>query len=121
MPVIQPAVYADSITHNSPVLYYSNDILSKALPDLGPYVSLGITIVNTIMTAAPIFLIDVRLLVALLRFCSTASRTKTALVHVGRRSVSLPLWGRFWVGLKPDFSREYLHPGFCGLCAGRST
>ncbi|KZT03566.1 general substrate transporter [Laetiporus sulphureus 93-53] len=40
------------------VLYYSNDILSKALPDLGPYVSLGITIVNTIMTAAPIFLID---------------------------------------------------------------
>ena len=42
------------------VLYYSNNILSKALPDLGPYVSLGITIVNFFMTAAPIFLIDVR-------------------------------------------------------------
>lgn len=41
------------------VLYYSNDILSKALPDLGPYVSLGITIVNFFMTAAPIVLIDV--------------------------------------------------------------
>ncbi|KAI0948397.1 hypothetical protein AcV7_009153 [Taiwanofungus camphoratus] len=40
------------------VLYYSNDILSKALPDLGPYVSLGITIVNFMTTAAPIFLID---------------------------------------------------------------
>ncbi|KAH9857800.1 general substrate transporter [Lenzites betulinus] len=40
------------------VLYYSNNILSKALPDLGPYVSLGITIVNFFMTAAPIFLID---------------------------------------------------------------
>ncbi|KAI8998903.1 general substrate transporter [Trametes punicea] len=40
------------------VLYYSNNILSKALPDLGPYVSLGITIVNFLMTAAPIFLID---------------------------------------------------------------
>lgn len=40
------------------VLYYSNDILSKALPDLGPYVSLGITIVNFFMTAAPIVLID---------------------------------------------------------------
>ncbi|KAH9951488.1 general substrate transporter [Amylocystis lapponica] len=40
------------------VLYYSNDILSKAIPDLGPYVSLGITIVNFLTTAAPIFLID---------------------------------------------------------------
>ncbi|PCH38728.1 general substrate transporter [Wolfiporia cocos MD-104 SS10] len=40
------------------VLYYSNDILSKALPDLGPYISLGITIVNVIMTATPIVLID---------------------------------------------------------------
>ncbi|KAI0670661.1 general substrate transporter [Trametes maxima] len=40
------------------VLYYSNNILSKALPDLGPYVSLGITVVNFFMTAAPIFLID---------------------------------------------------------------
>ncbi|KAJ3553577.1 hypothetical protein NM688_g3534 [Phlebia brevispora] len=40
------------------VLYYSNDILSKALPDLGPYISLGITIVNVIMTFPPIFLIE---------------------------------------------------------------
>ncbi|OSD02784.1 general substrate transporter [Trametes coccinea BRFM310] len=40
------------------VLYYSNTILAKALPDLGPYVSLGITVVNFFMTAAPIFLID---------------------------------------------------------------
>lgn len=43
------------------VLYYSNDILSKALPDVGPYVSLGITVVNVIMTFPPIFLIEVRL------------------------------------------------------------
>ena len=41
------------------VLYYSNAILSKALPDLGPFVSLGITIVNVIMTFPPIFLIEV--------------------------------------------------------------
>ncbi|GJE86819.1 MFS general substrate transporter [Phanerochaete sordida] len=40
------------------VLYYSNDILSKALPDIGPFVSLGITIVNVIMTFPPIFLIE---------------------------------------------------------------
>ncbi|KAJ6606572.1 general substrate transporter [Mycena vulgaris] len=40
------------------VLYYSNDILSKSLPELGPYVSLGITIVNVLMTFPPIFLIE---------------------------------------------------------------
>ena len=41
------------------MLYYSNSILSNALPDLGPYVSLGVTIVNTIMALPPIFLIEV--------------------------------------------------------------
>ncbi|KAF7338630.1 25S rRNA adenine-N(1) methyltransferase [Mycena venus] len=40
------------------VLYYSNDILSKSLPEFGPYVSLGITIVNVLMTFPPIFLIE---------------------------------------------------------------
>ncbi|TFY76084.1 hypothetical protein EWM64_g7928 [Hericium alpestre] len=39
------------------VLYYSNDILSKALPGMGPYISLGITIVNVFMTFPPIILI----------------------------------------------------------------
>ena len=42
-----------------PVLYYSNDILSKALPDWGPWISVGITVVNFLMTFAPIVLIDV--------------------------------------------------------------
>ena len=41
------------------VLYYSNDIFSRVLPDTGPYVSIGITLVNTLMTFPPIFLIDV--------------------------------------------------------------
>jgi hypothetical protein len=40
------------------VLYYSNDILSKAFPDLGPYISLLITVVNAVMTFPPIFLIE---------------------------------------------------------------
>ncbi|KAH9831019.1 general substrate transporter [Rhodofomes roseus] len=40
------------------VLYYSNDILSKALPDWGPWISVGITVVNFLMTFAPIALID---------------------------------------------------------------
>lgn len=42
------------------MLYYSNDILSKSLPDFAPYVSLGITIVNVLMTFPPIILIEVR-------------------------------------------------------------
>jgi len=41
------------------VLYYSNEILSISLPEWGPYVSLGITIVNVIMTFPPIILIEV--------------------------------------------------------------
>jgi SP family facilitated glucose transporter-like MFS transporter 3 len=41
------------------ILYYSNNILSNVLSESGAYVSLGITIVNTIMTFPPIFLIDV--------------------------------------------------------------
>lgn len=44
---------------SSVVLYYSNDILSKALPDFGPYISLGITVVNVLMTFPPIVLIEV--------------------------------------------------------------
>ena len=41
------------------VLYYSNAILSKALPTFAPYVSLAITVVNFLMTFPPIFLIEV--------------------------------------------------------------
>ncbi|KIK96730.1 hypothetical protein PAXRUDRAFT_10621 [Paxillus rubicundulus Ve08.2h10] len=39
-------------------LYYSNNILSKSLPEYAAYVSLGITIVNFLMTFPPIFLIE---------------------------------------------------------------
>ncbi|KAI0085424.1 general substrate transporter [Irpex rosettiformis] len=52
------AMLAQQLSGVNAVLYYSNDILAKALPDLGPYVSLGITIVNVFMTFPPIFLIE---------------------------------------------------------------
>ncbi|KAF9532430.1 general substrate transporter [Crepidotus variabilis] len=52
------AMLSQQLSGINAVLYYSNSILSKALPDFGPYVSLGITIVNTIMTFPPIFLIE---------------------------------------------------------------
>lgn len=50
------------------VLYYSNAILSRALPDLGPYVSLGISVVNVLMTFPPIMLIEVASLHSFLTF-----------------------------------------------------
>lgn len=41
------------------VLYYSNTILSKSFPDLGPYISLSVTVVNVLMTFPPIILVEV--------------------------------------------------------------
>lgn len=40
------------------VLYYSNDIFKKSFPEQGPYVSIGITVFNVIMTFPPIVLIE---------------------------------------------------------------
>ncbi|KII88903.1 hypothetical protein PLICRDRAFT_40541 [Plicaturopsis crispa FD-325 SS-3] len=56
--IVSLAMMAQQISGVNAVLYYSNDILSKSLPDLGPYVSLGITIVNVLMTFPPILLIE---------------------------------------------------------------
>jgi len=56
--IVSFAMLSQQLSGINAVLYYSNDILSKALPDLGPYVSLGITIVNVFMTFPPIFLIE---------------------------------------------------------------
>lgn len=50
-----------STTRHGIVLYYSNEILSKSLPDVGPYVSLGITIINVLMTFPPVVLIEASL------------------------------------------------------------
>ncbi|KAF7295255.1 25S rRNA adenine-N(1) methyltransferase [Mycena indigotica] len=52
------AMLSQQLSGINAVLYYSNDILSKSLPNLGPYVSLGITVVNVVMTFPPILLID---------------------------------------------------------------
>ncbi|KAF4604021.1 hypothetical protein EYR40_001205 [Pleurotus pulmonarius] len=52
------AMMSQQVSGINAVLYYSNDILSKALPDFGPYISLGITVVNVLMTFPPIILIE---------------------------------------------------------------
>ncbi|KAF8510220.1 general substrate transporter [Hysterangium stoloniferum] len=63
-PLRQPLVLvclgmiAQQISGVNAVLYYSNDILSRVLPDAAAYVSLGITVVNAIMTFPPIYLIE---------------------------------------------------------------
>jgi SP family facilitated glucose transporter-like MFS transporter 3 len=44
------------------VMYYSNDILSRVVPrEAAAYTSLGITVLNAIMTFPAIFLVDVSL------------------------------------------------------------
>ncbi|KAG2075925.1 general substrate transporter [Suillus decipiens] len=55
---IVAAMTSQQISGINAVLYYSNDILSKSLPELASYVSLAITIVNFFMTFPPIFLIE---------------------------------------------------------------
>ncbi|KAH7889851.1 general substrate transporter [Phlebopus sp. FC_14] len=52
------AMTSQQLSGINAVLYYSNDILSKSLPNLAPHVSLGITIVNFFMTFPPIFFIE---------------------------------------------------------------
>ncbi|KAM6500706.1 General substrate transporter [Amanita muscaria] len=52
------AMLSQQLSGINAVLYYSNAILSKSLPDFGPYVSLGITVVNVLMTFPPILLIE---------------------------------------------------------------
>jgi len=56
--IICLAMAAQQLSGINAVLYYSNTILSKSLPELGPYVSLGITVVNALMTFPPIILIE---------------------------------------------------------------
>jgi hypothetical protein len=56
--IVSSGMLSQQVSGINAVLYYSNAILSKALPQFGPYVSLGITIVNVLMTFPPIFLIE---------------------------------------------------------------
>ncbi|TFK67892.1 general substrate transporter [Pluteus cervinus] len=52
------AMVSQQVSGVNAVLYYSNDILSKALPTLAAHISLGITVVNVLMTFPPIILIE---------------------------------------------------------------
>ena len=79
-----PVTQRDILNATKIVLYYSNDILEKSLPDLGAYISLGITVVNVIMTFPPILLIDVRIIFS----CGPRHLYKT-LQKLGRRKLLL--------------------------------
>ncbi|KAI0295489.1 general substrate transporter [Russula brevipes] len=56
--IVSSIMICQQLSGINAILYYSNDILSRVLSDAGPYVSLGITLVNTLMTFPPIFLVD---------------------------------------------------------------
>ncbi|KAF8589928.1 general substrate transporter [Ramaria rubella] len=49
---------AQQLSGINAVIYYSNDILSRVLPEAAAYVSLGVTVINVFMTFLPIYLIE---------------------------------------------------------------
>ncbi|TFK46028.1 general substrate transporter [Heliocybe sulcata] len=77
------AMISQQISGVNAVLYYSNAILSKSLPDFGPYVSLGITVVNAIMTFPPVFLIERMGRKQLMTISSSGAIASLVLVGVG--------------------------------------
>lgn len=56
--IVVLAMVSQQLSGINAVLYYSNDILAKSIPHFGPYISLGITVINVIMTFPPILLIE---------------------------------------------------------------
>ncbi|KAJ2916836.1 hypothetical protein MD484_g3595, partial [Candolleomyces efflorescens] len=85
------AMLAQQISGVNAVLYYSNDILSKSLPSLGPYLSLGITVVNVIMTFPAIILIERMGRKPLLTLSAAGSITSLFLLGYGLNTGSVTL------------------------------
>ncbi|KDR81371.1 hypothetical protein GALMADRAFT_239236 [Galerina marginata CBS 339.88] len=56
--IVSLAMLSQQVSGINAVLYYSNEILAKSLPEFGAYISLGITVINVIMTFPPIILIE---------------------------------------------------------------
>ncbi|QRW03862.1 Sugar (and other) transporter [Ceratobasidium sp. AG-Ba] len=53
------AMFVQQASGINAVMYFSNDILSRVVPrEIAAYTSLGITVLNAIMTFPPIFLVD---------------------------------------------------------------
>ncbi|KAJ2931427.1 hypothetical protein H1R20_g5723, partial [Candolleomyces eurysporus] len=85
------AMLAQQISGVNAVLYYSNEILSKSLPGLGPYLSLGITIVNVIMTFPAIILVERMGRKPLLTLSAVGSISSLFLLGYGLNSGSVTL------------------------------
>ncbi|KIY68007.1 general substrate transporter [Cylindrobasidium torrendii FP15055 ss-10] len=81
--IVSFAMLSQQVSGINAVLYYSNDILSSTLPDLGPYISLFITIVNVLMTFPPIFLMHRLGPKTLLLISTFGAVTSLILVGVG--------------------------------------
>ncbi|KAF8876044.1 general substrate transporter [Gymnopilus junonius] len=56
--IVSLAMFSQQVSGINAVLYYSNDILAKSLPKFGAYISVGITVINVIMTFPPVILIE---------------------------------------------------------------
>ncbi|KAG8799484.1 hypothetical protein FRC19_003759 [Serendipita sp. 401] len=56
--IVSLAMLAQQLSGINAVMYYSTDILSRAMPEAAPYVSLAVAVINVIMTFPPIFVIE---------------------------------------------------------------
>ncbi|GJJ12465.1 hypothetical protein Clacol_006707 [Clathrus columnatus] len=56
--VVSLAMAAQQLSGVNAVLYYSNNIFAGIIPNAAAYVSLGITVVNALMTFPPIYLVE---------------------------------------------------------------
>lgn len=85
------AMLSQQLSGINAVLYYSNDILSKSLPEFGPYVSLAITVVNVVMTFPPILLIERMGRKQLLTISTLGAIGSLTLVGIGLNSGAVTL------------------------------
>ncbi len=85
-------------------MYYSTGILSRALPNAASYVSLGVAVINVIMTFPPIFLIEVRTIVKVTPGLTTlvAVWSTATITLVGHRQHLLRRPLRYFSELQPE-------------------
>ncbi|KAK1217500.1 Bifunctional purine biosynthesis protein PurH [Marasmius sp. AFHP31] len=102
--IVTCAMIGQQISGINAVLYYSNDILSQSLPELGKYVSLGITVVNVLMTFPPIFLSEKLGRKRLLMLSTSSALVCLLMVGIGLNNNWVTISSIFIVGFVMSFA-----------------
>ncbi|KAL0578417.1 Bifunctional purine biosynthesis protein PurH [Marasmius crinis-equi] len=102
--IITCAMIGQQISGINAVLYYSTDILSQSLPELGKYVSLGITVVNVLMTFPPIFLAEKMGRKRLLMISTSSALVCLLMVGIGLNKNWVTISSIFIIGFVMSFA-----------------